>query len=85
MLLKALLISGKLILWGFKEEKDLFFENFAYAVCHDGVALKTAVASALADKGTGNKQNVEQFSSRNPMGAFQYCAQKMLELYNTDK
>lgn len=82
LLLKALLISGKLILWGFKEEKDLFFEDFAYAVCHDGETLKKAVANALADKGTGNKQSIEQFSSRNPMGAFQYCAQKMLELYN---
>jgi len=82
LLLKALLISGKLILWGFKEERDLFFEDFAYAVCHDGDTLKKAVASALADKGSGNKQNVEQFSSRNPMGAFKYCAQKILELYN---
>lgn len=83
LLLKALLISGKLILWGFKEEKDLFFEDFAYAVCHDGDTLKKAVASALAEEGTGRKNDIEKYSCRNPEGAFKYCANKLLELYNS--
>lgn len=80
LLLKALLISGKLILWGFKEEKDLFFNDFAFAVCHDGEALKAAVASALSEKGTGKKSDIERFSSRNPEGAFKFCGRKLLEL-----
>lgn len=82
LLSKALQISGKLILWGFKEEKDLFFKDFAYAVCHDGDTLKKAVASALAEVGTGKKSDIERFSSRNPEGAFRYCGRKILELYN---
>lgn len=81
LLSKALQISGKLILWGFKEEKDLFFKDFAYAVCHDGETLKKAVASALAEKGTGKMNNIDKFSWRNPEGAFNYCANRILELY----
>ena len=81
---KALQISGKLILWGFKEEKDLFFKDFAYAVCHDGETLKKAVADALAEEGTGKKSDIEKFSCRNPEGAFKYCANKMLELYENN-
>lgn len=83
LLSKALQISGKLILWGFKEEKDLFFKDFAYAVCHDGETLKNAVASAFAEEGIGKKSDIEKYSSRNPEGAFHYCANKLLELYNT--
>ena len=83
LLSKALQISGKLILWGFKEEKDLFFKDFAYAVCNDGESLKKAVASALSEEGTGKKNDIERFSSRNPEGAYKYCANKVLELYNS--
>lgn len=83
LLSKALQISGKLILWGFKEEKDLFFKDFAYAVCDDGESLKIAVASALKEEGTGKKNDIVKFSCRNPEGAFNYCANKLLELYNT--
>ena len=82
LLSKALQISGKLILWGFKEEKELFYKDFAYAVCHDGEALKQAVAKALVDNGNGRKNDIERFSYRNPMGAYKYCAIKILELYN---
>lgn len=82
LLSKALQISGKLILWGFKEEKDLFFADFAYAVCHDGESLKRAVTSALAEEGTGRKNDIEKFSYRNPEGAFNYCAKKLLEMYD---
>ena len=81
LLSKALQISGKLILWGFKEEKDLFYKDLAYAVCHDGEALKEAVARALADNGNGRKNDIERFSYRNPKGAYKYCAEKILELY----
>ena len=81
LLSKALQISGKLILWGFKEEKDLFYKDFAYAVCHDGEALKEAVNRALADKGDGHKNNIERFSYRNPQGAYRFCAKKILQLY----
>lgn len=82
LLSKALQISGKLILWGFKEEKDLFYKDFAYAVCHDGESLKEAVAKALDDKGNGRKNDIERFSYRNPIGAYKYCATKILDLYN---
>ena len=81
LLSKALQISGKLILWGFKEEKELFYEDFAYAVCHDGESLKTAVAKALQDKGNGRKNDIVRFSYRNPIGAYKYCGTKLLELY----
>lgn len=81
LLSKALQISGKLILWGFKEEKDLFYKDLAYAVCHDGEALKEAVARALADKGNGRKNDIERFSYRNPQGAYSFCAEKIIELY----
>lgn len=81
LLSKALQISGKLILWGFKEEKELFYKDFAYAVCHDGDSLKKAVKSALEDKGGGRKKDIERFSYRNPIGAYKYCGLKLLELY----
>ena len=82
LLSKALQISGKLILWGFKEEKDLFYKDLAYAVCHDGDALKEAVALARADKGNFRKNDIEGFSYRNPKGAYKFCAEKILELYS---
>lgn len=81
LLSKALQISGKLILWGFKEEKDLFYKDFAYAVCHDGGSLKSAVAKALQDNSNGKKNDIVRFSYRNPMGAYKYCGTKLLELY----
>lgn len=82
LLSKALQISGKLILWGFKEEKELFYKNFAYAVCYDGKTLKESVDIALKDTGNGRKNDIERFSYRNPIGAYKYCATKLLELYN---
>lgn len=81
LLSKALQISGKLILWGFKEEKELFYKDFAYAVCHDGDSLKNAVVKALQDKGNVRKNDIVRFSYRNPMGAYKYCGTKLLELY----
>ena len=81
LLSKALQISGKLILWGFKEEKELFYKDLAYAVCHDGVTLKESVGRALADNGSGRKNDIEQFSYRNPEGAYRFCAKKIIEIY----
>jgi len=81
LLLKALLISSKLILWGFKEEKDLFFKDFAYAVCNDGETLKHALASALAENGAGKENNIEKISFKNPEGAFKYCGKRLMALY----
>lgn len=84
LLSKALQISGKMILWGFKEEKELFYKDFAYAVCHDGQSLKDAVAKALDDNGNGRKTDIEQFSYKNPVGAYKFCAIKLLDLYSND-
>ena len=81
LLSKALQISGKLILWGFKEEKELFYKDLAYAVCHDADTLKDAISMALTDKSNGRKNDIERFSYRNPIGAYNYLASKLLEIY----
>ncbi len=82
LLSKALQISGNVILWGFKEEKDLFYKDFAYAVCHDGEELKEAVKGVLEGKEVKGKKDITEFSYKNPIGAFNYCANKIVELYN---
>lgn len=82
LLSKALQISGNLILWGFKEEKELFYKDFALSVCHDGVSLKGAVADALNNNLDTKKLDIDRYSYRNPVGAYKYCADKILELYN---
>lgn len=80
LLSKALQISGKLILWGFKEEKDLFYKDFAFAVCHDGESLKTAVQKAVSGVEIEGRKDITAYSYKNPMGAFKYCANKIVEL-----
>lgn len=80
LLSKALQISGRLILWGFKEEKDLFYKDFAYAVCHDGDALKAAVIKAVSDSNIKGPLDISQFSYKNPVGAYRYCAQLLSRL-----
>lgn len=82
LLSKALQISGNLILWGFKEEKELFYKDFALAVCHDGVTLKKVVKDALSNTSDIQKLDIEKYSYRNPIGAYKYCGQKIIELYN---
>lgn len=81
LLSKALQISGNLILWGFKEEKDLFYKDFSLAVCHDGKSLKNAVADALNNNTDSKKLDIEKYSYKNPVGAYKYCGLKLLELY----
>lgn len=81
LLSKALQISGTVILWGFKEEKELFYKDFAYAVCHDGESLKKAVNGALNGEEMDGRKDIAEFSYKNPMGAFKYCANKIVELY----
>lgn len=81
LLSKALQISGKLILWGFKEEKDLFYKEFAFAVCHDGETLKKAVKDALAREEIEERMDITAYSYKNPIGAFRYCSNKIVELY----
>ncbi len=81
LLSKALQISGKLILWGFKEEKDLFYKDFAFAVCHDGESLKKAVKEALAGEEIEGRKDITAYSYKNPIGAFRYCSNKIVELY----
>ena len=80
LLSKALQISGNLILWGFKEEKELFYKDFAFAVCHDGESLKKAVKQAVSGDRIAGKLNISQFSYKNPIGAYRYCAQLLAEL-----
>jgi hypothetical protein len=81
LLSKALQISGKLILWGFKEEKDLFYKDFAFAVCHDGDSLKKAVKDALSGEEIEGRKDITAYSYKNPIGAFRYCSNKIVELY----
>lgn len=81
LLSKALQISGNLILWGFKEEKDLFYKDFALATCHDGKTLKSAINNALNNEMNNTKQNIEAYSYKNPIGAYRYCGLKILDLY----
>lgn len=82
LLSKALQISGNLILWKFKEEKELFYKDFALSVCHDGVSLKNAVTKALNNNTDSKKRDIVKFSYKNPIGAYKYCGLKVLELYN---
>lgn len=82
LLSKALQISGNLILWGFKEEKELFYKDFALAVCYDGDNLKKSVIDAILNNNGSKKQDIEQFSYKNPIGAYKYCALKLLDLYD---
>ena len=64
----------------FKEEKELFYKDFALAVCHDGQTLKNAVEEAECDNGGAKKQDITQFSYKNPVGAYHYCAQLLAKL-----
>jgi hypothetical protein len=82
LLSKAMQISGKVILWGFKEEKELFYKDFAYAVCLDDCSLKNAITKSLQNVDDGRKDDIVSFSYRNPMGAYKYCATTLLELYS---
>lgn len=82
LLSKALQISGVLILWGFKEEPELFYKDFAYAVCDSSESLKKAVDYVIAHKEYSRKTDIERFSFRNPDGAYNYCAKKIVEILN---
>lgn len=81
LLSKALQISGVLILWGFKEEKELFYKDMAYAVCESGKELKDAIQFVTENKEYSKKAEVERYSYLNPIGAYRYCAKKILQIY----
>ncbi|WP_374972082.1 hypothetical protein AB9D59_10175 [Blautia producta] len=81
LLSKALQISGVLILWGFNEEKELFYRDMAYAVCENEQQLKDAIRYVTDDKKYSKKAEIERFSYLNPVGAYKYCANKILEIY----
>lgn len=80
LLSKALQISGVLILWGFKEEPELFYKDFAYAVCNDFDSLRKAIKYVNEHKDYSRKADIEQFSYKNPEGAYKYCANKIIRL-----
>ena len=79
LLSKALQISGILILWGFKEEKELFFKDYAFAVCCDGDSLSKAVSCAVNSVGTDRKASIEKLSYHNPEGAYRSCAKQIIK------
>ena len=84
LLAKALMLTDKVILWRFKEEKELFYMPWAYAVCDSSSELKEAVTDALSGKSRNadNKGELSKISYINPRGAFAYAAEKIMELYN---
>jgi hypothetical protein len=84
LLSKALQISGVLILWGFKEEKELFYKDFAYAVCGSDLELKEAIDYVLKNKEYSKKAEIGKYSHQNPMGAYKYCAQKIIDKYGEE-
>ena len=81
LLSKALQISGILILWKFKEEKELFYKDFAYAVCNDGTTIKNAIKRAISNPNDNKKADIERFSYKNPIGAYNFCAKKIIDIY----
>lgn len=84
LLAKALMITDKVILWRFKEEKELFYIPWAYAVCNKPSDLKEAVEDAVNGKKRNEerKDDLSKISYINPQGAFDYAAVKIMELYN---
>lgn len=81
LLSKALQISGVLILWEFKEEPELFYKDFAYAVCDSSDSLKKAIDYVMVHKEYTKKMDIERFSYRNPDGAYNYCAKKIVDIF----
>ena len=61
----------------------MFFKPWAYAFCQTPKELSLAVKKAVEDKEV-DKMKVEQIrdiSYINPQGAFNYAAEKIIELY----
>lgn len=85
LLSKALQISGVLILWGFKEEPELFYKDFAFAVCNDMYSLKKAIKSIDYESDNRELKCIEKYSYHNPMGAYKYCANKILEIMDLEE
>lgn len=83
LLAKALMLTNKVILWGFKEEKELFYKPWAYAFCEKPDELKTAIRNAINDNKNDEAviQEIRKISYINPEGAFQYAARTIMELY----
>lgn len=86
LIAKALMLTNKVILWGFKEETELFYKPWAYAFCDKPEELKTAVKRAVADKMQDDAalQEMRLISYINPEGAFQFAARNIMELYAAD-
>ena len=82
LLSKALQISGQLILWHFKEEPELFYKDFAMAVCTNKKQLSESIEDALNNKSDNRKKEIEMYSYKNPVGAYHYCAEKIISLNN---
>lgn len=85
LLAKALMLTNKVILWGFKEETELFYRPWAYAFCKNTEELKEAVDRALSDetKDEAILKEIRSISYINPEGAFQFAARSIIELYNS--
>lgn len=80
LLSKALQISGVLVLWGFKEEKELFYRDFAYKVCENRKDIKDSLDYLTANPDYSRKSDIEVFSYKNPEGAYKYCSNKIAEM-----
>ena len=85
LLAKALMLTDKVILWGFKEETELFYKPWAYAFCDTPDELKKAVKRAINDNNKDDDalREMRKISYINPEGAFQFASRKIIELYNS--
>ena len=83
LIAKALMLTNKVILWGFKEEAELFYKPWAYAFCEKPEELIVAIKRALNDKKTDDTsiEEMRKYSYINPEGAFQCAAKKIVEVY----
>ncbi len=83
LIAKALMLTNKVILWGFKEEAELFYKPWAYAFCKNARELRDAVQRAVSDERQNNTtlQEIRSISYINPEGAFHFAARKIIDLY----
>lgn len=85
LLAKALLLTNKVILWGFKEEAELFYKPWAFAFCNKPDELKAAIEKAESEKENNEvSKEIREISYINPEGAFNYAARNILALYKNN-
>lgn len=84
LIAKALMLTNKVILWGFKEETELFYKPWAYAFCDKPEELKDAIQKAVADRSHDEAalNEMRKISYINPEGAFQFAARNIMALYS---